>query len=153
MKPRALRQSGLTLIETLTALVALVVLAAVAIPLWNNHQLRQRRDSAIDALLSVQTAQDQHFAQKASYADDQQTFAEAPAGLGVKRHSPGDHYRVEVQRSADQLGYVAVAIVSRDPQGTRVDSRCSEFRLDEQGRRWSLDLEGKDSTADCWNRL
>jgi Tfp pilus assembly protein PilE len=147
------RQSGLTVIEILTAMVALVVLAAVSIPLWHNQQLRQRRDGAVDALLAVQSAQDRHFALHARYADDAQTFTAAPTGLGVQRDAPGGHYRVEVQRSPDQLGYVAVARTIKGSEAARPDTRCQEFRLDEHGRRWSTDDEGQDSTADCWNRL
>jgi Tfp pilus assembly protein PilE len=147
------RQSGLTVIEMLTVLVALVVLAAIAIPLWHTYQMRVRREGAVDALLAVQTAQDKHFAAQAQYADDAQTFTGTAPGLGVSRVSAGDFYRVEVQRTADRLGYVAVARANKVIEGVRVDSRCHEFRLDEQNRRWSLDLEGEDSTADCWNRL
>ena len=153
MTRRAHRQSGLTVVEMMTVLVALVVLAAIAIPLWHNYQMRQRREGAVDALLAVQNAQDKYFAAQARYADDALTFTPAAPGLGVNRESAGNFYRVEVQRSADQLGYVVVASANRVIEGVRVDSRCHEFRLDEQGRRWSLDLEGQDSTADCWNRL
>ena len=153
MTRRAHRQSGLTVIEMVTVLVALVVLAAIAIPLWHNYQMRERREGAVDALLAVQAAQDKYFATQAQYADDAQAFTRAAPGLGMNRKSAGDAYRVEVQRSADRLGYVVVAISNQVVEGARVDSRCHEFRLDEQGRRSSLDLEGNDSTADCWNRL
>jgi len=146
-------QSGFTVIEIITALVALVVLAAAAIPLWNNSQLRQRRDDAVDALLALQAAQDRHFAINARYADEAKTFEESPFGLGVERASPGAHYELTVQRAADQLSYVAIATVARGKDDARADTRCHEFRLDEHGRRWSLDAAGKDSTADCWNRL
>ena len=150
---RAARQLGLTLIELTTAVVALVVLAAIAIPLWNNHQLRQRREGAVDLLLAVQAAQDRHFAARARYADDSELFAASGATPAMNRNSAGDFYRAEVERSPDGLSYVVIARAAKVAEPARADSRCSEFRLDGQGRRWSLDREGKDSTADCWNRL
>ena len=47
------RSSGLTLIEILTLVVALVVIVAVAIPLWRTHELREQRQRAIQVLGEV----------------------------------------------------------------------------------------------------
>ncbi|HEU4779164.1 MAG TPA: hypothetical protein VFS58_04700 [Steroidobacteraceae bacterium] len=47
--------------EVLTAIVLLVVIAAIAVPMWNTHQLRVRRQDAMDALRAMQTAQDDYF--------------------------------------------------------------------------------------------
>lgn len=150
MKPR--RQPGFTLAEVATVIITLVVLAAIAIPLWQSHQLRSRREAAVDALLAVQAAQDKHFAAHAFYADQAQTFADPPAGLGVKPSASDGLFTIGVQRSSDQLGYVASAVANAGGE-TRADARCQQFHLDGHGRRWALDIEGNDSTADCWNRL
>jgi type IV pilus assembly protein PilE len=145
------RQSGLTLIEILTAVVALVVIAAVAIPLWQTHQLRLRRADAIEALQSVQAAQDRHFAAHAEYADNSRLVAPSPDGLGVASRSKLGHYEIEVQRSADGLGYVAIARATNADEPP--DTRCAQMRMDQHGRRSALDHGNEDSSADCWNQL
>jgi type IV pilus assembly protein PilE len=145
------RQSGLTLIEILTAVVALVVITAVAIPLWQTHQLRARRADAIEALQAVQAAQDRHFAAHAEYADNARLVAPPPDGLGVASRSKLGHYAIEVRRSADGLGYLAIASATNADEPP--DTHCVQMRMDQHGRRSALDHDNEDSSDDCWNRL
>lgn len=146
------RKSGITIIELLTAVVALVVITAVAVPLWQTHQLRQRREDAIEALVAVQAAQDRYFGAHAEYADSSKLAAEPPHGLGIPARSKLGHYDIEVQRSVDRLGYVAVARAVNRGDGRR-DARCAQMSMDQHGRRSALNDAGEDSSADCWNRL
>jgi len=133
-------QRGLTLVETITALVALVVVIAIAIPLWNTHQLRSRRAHVMDALFAIQAAQDRHFGEHARYAP-----LEA-LGLAANTHAVS----VQVELAPDSLGYVAAAHTRT--AGGRPDARCAELKMDQHGRRWAISADGEDSTADCWNR-
>jgi type IV pilus assembly protein PilE len=146
------RHSGFTLIEVLTVLVALVVVAAVAIPLWRTHQLRVRRADAIEALLAVQSAQDRYFGAHAEYADGSRLVAAPPEGLGIQRKSTLGFFDVEVQRSADGLGYVGIARAASPGDGPP-DTRCAQMRMDQHGRQSAVNDIGEDSSADCWNRL
>jgi Tfp pilus assembly protein PilE len=148
----AIRQRGVTVIEILTALIALIVIVAVAIPLWRSHDVRTRRADAIAALDALQAAQARYFGQHARYADAAVLHGAPPDGLGLGRRSPLGFYEIELQRSADTLGYVAMAraIRSADQPG---DSRCVELRLDQAGRRSAVNDEGADTSADCWNEL
>jgi len=132
------RQRGLTWIEGLTALVGLLVVVAVAIPLWNTHQLRAQRRGVIDALTAVQAAQDHQFGAQARYAPLDQLGIAPP---------PGVNLRVDV--AADALGYVATA---HAVSTARVDARCAQMKMDQHGRRWAIAANGEDSTADCWDR-
>lgn len=135
------RQHGLTLIEILTALVALVVIAAVAVTLWHTRELRERRQAAMELLFAVQAAEDRHFGTHARYAALDQ--------LDMDRHSAG--YSLELELTADGLGYVATARAVA-AEGQRADARCAEMRLDQHGRRSALSAAGEDSSADCWSR-
>jgi type IV pilus assembly protein PilE len=150
-RPGRRRRAGLTLIEILTLIAALVVLAAAGIPLWRTHQLRERRSDAIDGLLAVQAAQDRHFAAHARYASGAEMHAAPPEGLGLGSGTPRGHYTVKIERDEDGLGYVAIARASK--RESRTDARCQEFRLDQHGRRSASDAAGEDTSADCWNRL
>lgn len=136
------RPSGVTLIEILTLVVALVVIVAVAVPLWRTHELRAQRGRAIQVLRDVQSAQDRYFGAHAQYAD--------AALLGVKLAAP--QYGFDVQLSDDRLSYVASAIASKGAIPGAADARCSRLSIDQHGRRSAVDSAGKDSTADCWNR-
>jgi type IV pilus assembly protein PilE len=136
------RQAGLTLIEILTLVVALVVIVAVAIPLWRTHELREQRRQAIKVLRDVQSAQDRYFGEHAQYAD--------AAHLGVALEAPP--YGFEVRLSDDRLGYVASAVASKGTLGGTTDARCTRLSIDQHGRRSAADSAGEDSTSDCWDR-
>jgi len=138
-----------TVKEALTALVVLVVLTAVALPMWRTHQLRVRRQDAAEALRAVQAAQDDYFGKHARYADEAQLRASAPQALSAKSMSPRGYYVVSLKRSDDDLTYTALArVVPREGQSE--DTRCVELRIDQNGRRFAVDAAGEDRSADCW---
>src|SRR5690242_9564605 len=91
--------------EALTALVVLVVIGAVAWPMWRAHQLRVRRQDAVEALRAVQTAQDDYFGKHARYADEAHLRASAPQAMSANAMSPRGFYQISLQRSDDELTY------------------------------------------------
>lgn len=145
-----MKASGLTLIELLTILVALVVVAAVAIPLWQSRDLQSRRAEAMDALVAIQRAQDDWFAAHARYADAAALAAEPPQGIGLSPTSSRGNYEIELQTAADGLSYVAIARIVRD--AGKPDARCAEYRVNHHGRRTATNDEGTDTSRDCWIR-
>jgi type IV pilus assembly protein PilE len=152
MTAQTRREAGVTLLEVLTGVVALVVIIAVAIPMWRTHQLKVRRGEAIDALLAVQAAQDRYFARHARYAEESLMPVAPPDGLGVRAASEHNSYSIHIERAADALGYVTIARAMESGAASR-DPRCADMRLDQHGRRSAFNSEKEDSSADCWNRL
>jgi len=138
-----------TIREMLTAVVVVVVLAAVAVPMWRTHQLRIRREDAADALRRLQAAQDDYFGQHARYANEEQLRDAAPNAMSGSGMSPRGYYRISLQRSEDELTYTATARVA-PLEGQTEDTRCVELRLDQNGRRFAVDAAGEDRSADCW---
>ena len=151
MRTDRIRDAGITLIESLTGLVAVAVIVAIAIPLWRTHQLKERRGEAIEALLAVQAAQDRYFVTHARYAAESQMVLAPPDGLGLRTASEHNAWTIHIERAADSLGYVAIARAS--DANPAADPRCTEMRLDEHARRSAFNSEGEDSSADCWNQL
>ncbi|MEO8016696.1 MAG: type IV pilin protein [Pseudomonadota bacterium] len=144
------RHPGFTVSEILTAIVAIVVVAAVAITMWRTHALRTQRNDAVEALLAVQAAQDQFFGKHARYADPALLDAGKPAGLGLASNSRRGFYQITLRNSPDSLAYWATAR-ARQTDRDNADTRCVELRIDQNGRRFAVDSEGIDRSADCWN--
>ena len=138
-----------TLREILTAVVALAVLTAVAVPMWRTHELRIRRQDAVDALRAVQLAQDDYFGKHARYGTEEQLREATPDAMSGKGMSPRGYYKVSLQRSEDELTYAAVAHVV-PIEGQSEDTRCVEMRIDQNGRKFAVDSAGEDRSADCW---
>jgi type IV pilus assembly protein PilE len=141
--------AGFTLLEVLTALVVVGVLAAIAIPSWRTHLLRARRGDATAALIEVQKAQDAFFGRQARYADAAQLTTPAPRGLGLAATSTRGFYRIEIATSADGLAYTATASVVA-AAGQAEDTRCVALSIDHFGQRRAVDRDGNDRTPDCW---
>jgi type IV pilus assembly protein PilE len=143
-------QRGFTVAEILTALVVVAVLTAVAIPMWRAHVLRVHRAEARDALIALQSAQDNYFGRNARYATGAQLTARTPAGLGLKEASENGLFALSLTTDPDGLGYTAVARAT--PQaGQDADTRCAEFSIDQVGQMRAKDATGADRSADCWH--
>lgn len=144
-----LGQGGVTLIEGLTALVAVTVMTAIAIPMWRTHVLRMQRADGAAALTVIQAAQDEYFGRHARYANDRQLATPKPQGLAQQAHSPKGFYRLTIVTSGDGLGYTAsahaMAAVLRQK-----DERCTVLRVDHNGVRRASDARGEDQSATCW---
>ena len=141
---------GFTVMEIVTAVVVIAVLAAIAIPSWRTHLLRVRRAEARDALTNLQAAQDRWFGSHARYATASQLTARAPDGLGLAATTPGNLYSITLDTSADGLGFLATArAIARS--GQEADDRCAVFTIDHVGQMSATDSAGTDRSADCWH--
>jgi type IV pilus assembly protein PilE len=143
------RRAGFTLIEVLTALVVIGVIAAIAIPSWRSHLMRTRRADGTAALIAVQRAQDTFFVRHARYATTAQLAVAEPDGLGLRGASDSRFYLLELATRDDGLGFIATARVA-PREGQAGDSRCALLSIDHLGQRRAEDADGADRTADCW---
>jgi type IV pilus assembly protein PilE len=149
VSPSVRRAAGFTLAEILTALVVVVVLSALAVPMWRTHLLRTHRGDGRAALIAAQSAQDKFFGAHARYASGAELVARPPQGLGLNPVSERGYYRVDMKTSADGLAFVATARVTAT-EGKVEDVRCVEMTLDQNGRRRAVDDGGEDRSGDCW---
>lgn len=140
-------KKGFTLIEILTVIVALGVLAAIAIPSWRQHTLRSQRAVAQDLLVQLQVAQERFFGRNARYATASELSAPEPAGLGLSAVSANARYRLTIDTAADGLAYSATA---RATSGQAEDTHCAAFTIDQLGMRTAVDAAGADRSRDCW---
>ena len=150
MKPARLSaERGFTLSEVLTAIVVVVIVTAIAIPMWRNHQMRVRRSDAIAALTVLQAEQDRYFGQHARYADAAALVRKPPDGLGLTAKTANGFYDIELRTPEDDLAYWAIARpIARE--GADDDTRCVQFSIDHLGIRRAVDSTGRDRTGDCW---
>jgi type IV pilus assembly protein PilE len=140
-------QGGFTLAELLTALIALAIVVAIAIPAYRSHRLNERRSEATAALLRVQAAQERLFVQRGRYSVD--LTSQPPAGLGIGDRSAHGAYRLRVELGSGGLGYRAVAEPAAQLRAA-TDNRCAQFSIDHNGLRSARAADGGETTRECW---
>ena len=134
---------GWSLAELLTTLSIMGILAALAIPHYQQQQRQARRSDAQAALLQLQVDQNR-------WRNAQGRFASSLAELGwASERSPQGHYQVVLtEASADT--YVAEA----RPQGAQTqDSACNPMRLAWRDLATVVYSSGPSTDSDaarCW---
>jgi type IV pilus assembly protein PilE len=128
---------GFSLIELLTTLAIVAILAVISVPHFSGLVARSRRSDAMAALLDLQLAQERLRALNDSYVP-------TLSGLGrASSASPQGYYRLRVN-SADDSGF----LVTATPVGVQRSDRCGVFAVDEQGPHY----QGGFADEHCWRR-
>ncbi len=137
-------QAGLTLMEALFVLAVMGLLAALALPVYEGHLLRNRRMEARLELMEVAAEQERYHARTGAYAADAWPL-QTPTVSGRRRLTRNEHYEIEVQACPGQnLSHCFVAIARA--RGKQARDECRELSLDSKGARGA----GGREAGYCW---
>jgi type IV pilus assembly protein PilE len=136
---------GWTLSELLISLALMSVLAAVALPTYQQQQRQARRGDGQGALLQLQMDQ-------ARWRSTHDSYATSVSELGwAQGLSPQKHYQITVT-DATAEGYTAQAT---GLGSQAADRECANLRLRWQGGATAVFSAGEHSDSDpdsCWRR-
>ena len=139
------RQAGVTLIELLTVVVVLGILASIAVPSYRSYLVRTNRTDAKSALMQVQAAEEKYFLQYNKYTYD--LTSAAPTGLGMSDLTANGYYTLSVkQRDKDEGGFIITATPTAQG-GQSSDDKCGYFTIDDRGARG---VQVAANAATCW---
>jgi type IV pilus assembly protein PilE len=134
------RQRGVTLIELVTVMVIVAILAAMAIPGYRQYIIRANRTDAKTALLNTSAALERCYTRFSTYRSP-------PCTVANNVLTANSTYRIVVAPGADPNTQFNLSAV---PQGAQAaDTRCGTLTVDETGRR---DRTGTQAVADCWGK-
>jgi type IV pilus assembly protein PilE len=135
------RSAGVTLVELMTVLVIVGILAALAIPSYRAYTLRANRTIAKNALLSIATSQERYYLANRTYG----TLAQLSAA-GFPTTSEHGLYTLAISVN-DATTFTATAVPTAGGGDNGVDmtadSECASFSITAQGVRSA-------SSARCW---
>lgn len=144
------RQLGITLIELLTVIIVIAILASVAVPSYRNYLIRTQRTEARTALLQLQAAQEKFYLDNNRYTDN--VSDPRPEGLGLSGVTETGKYRIRIELDAGGQRYTAVAEPAPGG-GQEDDTDCGTLTVTDTGVRGIRlnEVDGDDAAAaECW---
>jgi type IV pilus assembly protein PilE len=139
------RQRGVTLLELLSVIVIIGVLASVAVPTYRQYLIRTQRSEAKIALLQLQTAQEKFYMQNNSFTDN---IAEAsPDGLGLAESTETGKYTLSVELDDDDGQTYTATATPRTGGGQTDDDDCESFTINQRGTKG---VTGPSGAQTCW---
>jgi type IV pilus assembly protein PilE len=150
-----IRQHGFTLIELMITVAIIGILAAIAIPSYQDSVRKSRRADAQGALLSLANAMERHFTETNSYKGAAGTDG-TPTDTGDPRESifktqgtTGTYYAITILAATDDAYTLQAAPVAGSGQAGN-----GNLALDSTGqRRWDRNNDGAfpaDHSEDKW---
>jgi type IV pilus assembly protein PilE len=148
---RGRREAGMTLIELLTVVAIVGILAAIAYPSYTRFVMQTNRTDATKTMQLAAQSLERCYSANFKYAP--------PGGCNVlgtlmnlgnanpPLQTPNNYYTITVT-IGDQQDYTITAAATAAPQSS--DSQCKSFTLASSGQQAALDSNNNDNTKLCW---
>ena len=160
MDDKMKKQQGFTLIELMIVVAIVAILAAIALPSYNDYIVKSNRADAKVALMKYAQMQESYFVQNMSYSKDL-TAGGGGLGLGGTITSENDYYSITMKALPAACGGTNVTpctgftLTAKPKAGGRqvTDDLCRVFNIDQLGIRTAVSLVGGnigDSSKECW---
>ncbi|MEA3298656.1 MAG: type IV pilin protein [Pseudomonadota bacterium] len=129
-------QRGFTLIEMMIAVIVIGILAAIALPAYQDYVREARRADALDSLMYIQNLQEKWRANNPAYG--------SLANIGFTGTTSVDGYYSLAVSGASATGFVVTA-TGLGPQAS--DTGCTSITLTVS----AANPRGVKAPASCWN--
>lgn len=141
-------RQGFTLIELMIVVVVIAILAAIAIPAYQQFVIRAERAEAAAAIQEIILRQERFRANNPQYTTLLTTARDAdPPGLGLPSTSERQRWTLSLP-AADATGYT----IEAEKTGGLTDNRCPDFAIVVTSGQAELSEGPPARPADCWRR-
>lgn len=137
-------KAGFSLIEILVVLAILGILAAIALPSYNESRLRAARADGKNALMTAVSDQERFYSSNFSYSTNARPLTDPPVATV---NSPDGNYVISVAAcSGSTISTCFVATAT--PLGAQTNDVCGTLTVSSTGTRTA----SGGNLEDCWQR-
>lgn len=136
--------TGFTLVEILITVAIVGLLAAIALPAYQESQLRAGRADGKNALMQVASDQERLYSNSFTYSTNAVPLAATPAATLTSRD--GKYVVTVAACSGSTIANCFIATAT--PQGGQAEDSCGNLTINSQGTRAATG----GTVAECWER-
>jgi type IV pilus assembly protein PilE len=151
VRVRRLRGAGFTLIELMVAIAIIAILAAIALPSYQEHLLKAKRTEGKTALLKALQLEERWYTSNGTYVSDLGPLF--GLGAGVKPKSGEDPTQGNYELTAAQTdanGLQQGVTITATPTGTFSDPWCGVLTINSLGVKTFASTNAKGTKDICW---
>ena len=139
-------KKGFTLIEVMIVVVIVAILAAVAIPSYQDSVRKTRRADAKEALMRIAALQERYFFTNNRYGEFKDLGLTGTSGCDAKIDSQEGFYEIQLT----SCGATSFEIRATAVGAQLGDTQCRTFTLNHVGQKIAEDSGGALNTDICW---
>jgi type IV pilus assembly protein PilE len=144
------RQCGFTLIEVMIVVVIVAILAAVAIPSYQDSVRKTRRADAKEALMRIAALQERFFFTNNRYGTLADLGLSNTAGYAAEIDSQEGFYKIQITTDGCANTNTCFAIQATSTGAQVSDTKCKTFSLNHVGRKAAKTSTNTDNSDYCW---
>lgn len=145
VSPPRCRSAGFTLIEVMIVVAIIGILAAVALPAYNDYVRRGQIPEAFTELSAYRAKMEQYYQDNRNYGTAAKCAAD-PSANGWNSFVPANvkYFGFGCVTSDSQQGYTITAT------GTAASAVGHVYTINHEGHRTTTKFKGADVTEACW---
>lgn len=138
------RLRGFSLIELMVAVAIVGILAAVALPSYQEYIRKARRADAQTFMMEVASRQQHFLVDRRAYAI---SITDPPSSNGLGLAVPAnisDYYDIALNPATDNTAKPPTYTVEAKPKGNQVNEKCGTLTINQTGSKTAS------GTGSCW---
>ena len=142
--------AGFSLIELLTVILIMGILASIAVPTYLAQVRKSRRTEARTALLDLAGREERLFSTSNAYSLMPVDLGYGAVGTAFPMDVGSGYYQVRVNVGTGPAATFEITATPAPGKGQDKDPQCASFSVTQTGKQTARDSSGNDATAACW---